>query len=107
MAHALVASLALCASGCAYTVRLLSAPTGAVVLLPDGAETTTPTEARFVRGERQLVRVEATGYLPLVVDMNRTEGRLLRYIGGVLFQKGGREVTFVLIEEHGPVGTAP
>lgn len=98
-ASAMVLALVL-GSGCTYTVRLLSKPEGAVVLLPDGSEVLTPAQATFRHGQRQLVRVEAPGYRPLVVDIQRTEGPLLRYIGGAVFQKGGREITFLLVDEH-------
>lgn len=105
---ALLALIALGGEGCTYTVRLLSQPEGASVLLPDGSGTVTPGQAKFryVAGGHQIVRVEAEGYRPLVVDMQRTEGPILRYIGGAIFQKGGREVTFVLEPERPPVGTA-
>ena len=94
--------LALCA--CTYKVRLLSDPPGASILLPDGSEAVTPHVASFRHGKRQLVRVELPGYRPLVVDMQRTEGPVLRYTGAAMFQKGGREVTFMLTEDRPPVG---
>ena len=99
--------LVLGVGGCAYTVRLLSDPVGATVLLPDGREVVTPAEATFRSGTRQLVRVEAVGHRALVVDMQKTEGNVLRQIGGALFTRGGREVTFVLVPEHPPVGSEP
>lgn len=104
----MLALLALGGEGCTYTVRLLSQPAGASVLLPDGSGTVTPGQARFRyrAGGHQIVRVEAVGYRPLVVDMQRTEGPILRYIGGAVFQKGGREVTFLLEPDRPPVGTA-
>ena len=107
-AWALLGLVAVGGEGCTYTVRLLSEPAGASVLLPDGSGTVTPGQARFRYrpGGHQIVRVEAEGYRPLVVDMQRTEGPVLRYVGAALFQKGGREVTFVLEPDRAPVGTA-
>ncbi len=107
-AWTLLGLIAFGGEGCAYSVRLLSQPEGASVLLPDGSGTVTPGQARFRyrAGGHQIVRVEAEGYRPLVVDMQRTEGPILRYIGGAIFQKGGREVTFVLEPDRPPVGTA-
>lgn len=91
------------ASGCTYTVRLLSRPDNAIVTLPDGRVTATPDTVTFRVGRPQLVRVEARGYMPLVVDMRRTEGRPGRMVEAGLTQRG-REVTFLLEPERPPLG---
>ncbi|MCB9665760.1 MAG: hypothetical protein H6732_16750 [Alphaproteobacteria bacterium] len=102
----LLLCLAALAGGCTYAVRLVSDPPGATLTLPDGTTAVTPHLARFRRGPSQLVHVQAPGYRPVDIDLQRTEGRLLRYIGGAVFQRGGREVTILMVREHGPIGTA-
>lgn len=98
--------LALTLAGCTYTVRLVSDPVGATLTLPDGGVAATPHTATFRWRPHQPLHIEAPGYRPLDVDLKRTEGRLLRYWGGALFQRGGREVTFLLVPLHGPIGSA-
>lgn len=101
---AAVIGVAACAP---YKVRLLSEPVGATVWLQDGTEATTPTERTFAVTpfRRQTLLVEAPGYRALPVNMQRTEGQLLRLWGASMFQRGGREITFVLIEDRPLVGS--
>ncbi len=93
-------------AGCSYKVRLLSEPNGAEVRLPTGETVRTPITAQFRNTpfKPQTIFVEAPGYRTLIVSMQRTEGRLLRYVGAGMFQKGGREITFLLEPLHAPSG---
>jgi hypothetical protein len=93
--------------GCTYTVHLLSDPDGATVHLPDGSTVVTPADATFRTMRHQTVRVEAEGYRTLEVDFLRTEGSISRSFEAAFAQRGGREVTFLLVEEHGPIGSGP
>lgn len=106
---------AFAASGCAATVRLASIPSGATIesLDPDTGDVLTrclaPCDVRMVRksGRSTPYRISLPGREPLTVDLMRTEGRVLRWIGGALFQKGGREVTFLLVPERAPITSDP
>jgi hypothetical protein len=102
-----VALLGLLAMGCAYTVQLTSVPSGAQITLPDGTRVTTPFEVVVPWGPRRPypLRVEALGYEPLAVDLQRTEGQLLRYIEGSFATEGTREVCFVLVPPVAPLGS--
>jgi len=104
------ALLAVAASGCTYTVRLLSDPSGAsVTWWEDGVireQLVTPAELtvpRKVSGHVWLA-FEAPGYRPLQIDLQRTEGPVLRYIGAATLQRGGREVKVLLEPDRPPVG---
>ena len=92
-------------------MRLLSVPSGATVTWYDDgvprAELLTPAEITVPRKLRGAVTLDvaAPGHRPLQVDLQRTEGRLLRYVGAALFQRGGREVTFVLEPDRAAIGS--
>jgi hypothetical protein len=101
-------------TGCAYRVTLASLPEPAEIDLPGRRGTVvTPTEVtlRYVPFGHQRVRVRAPGYRVLEVDLRRTEIRLGRYFSDSLWRPatlaGGSRgtVRFVLVPEHGPVGT--
>ena len=100
-------------SGCAATVRLLSEPAGATfeALDPETGDVLSrcvaPCEVRMVRAPGRPVpyRVSVPGRRTLDIDLMRTEGVALRWIGGALFQRGGREITVVLLDEHGPTSS--
>lgn len=96
------------APGCTYTVRMLSDPSGATITLPDGEQVATPAEYTFRwKAGGQPLLIEAPGYLPLQVDMQRTEGTPARLIGGAFSPRGGREVTFLLQPVSAPIGSGP
>jgi hypothetical protein len=96
----------LTASGCAYTVQLTSTPIGALVTLPDGVAVRTPTKVTvpWGPGHHYPVVVEAEGYEPLPIDLQRAEGRLLRYIEAGFAPRAAREVRFVLVPITEPLG---
>ncbi len=104
-------ALAAAASGCTYTVRLLSDPSGAsVTWWEDGVireQLVTPAELTVPRKASGHVWLafEAPGYRPLQIDLQRTEGPLLRYIGAATLQRGGREVKVLLEPDRPPVGS--
>ena len=78
-----------------------------MVELPDGERVTTPGSVALLWKpyNRQIVRVTATGYRPLEVDLRRNEVKFGRFIGRA-FRRGDRgEVEFVLVPTHGPTGT--
>lgn len=102
----MLALSALLSSGCAYTVRLLADPETARVRLPDGSTVLTPTEVTFpwAPGKRQTIFVEADGYRTLIVDMQRAMGPATVFVGNALFQRGGRELLFLLEPLHPPAG---
>jgi hypothetical protein len=99
--------------GCSYKVRLRSLPSPAVVVLPDGSQLSTPGTAvlRYQPFNHQWVEVSSPGYRTLRVDLRRREIRLGRILGQSLFHsqvlrgEPRSEVVFVLVPEHGPVGT--
>lgn len=92
--------------GCAYRVELRSLPEPVLVELPDGSRVSTPSEARFVWApfNHQRVRVTASGYRPLEVDLRKHDVRLKRLLGRP-FKRVKGEVEFVLVPTHGPTGT--
>ncbi len=99
--------------GCAYKVQLSSDPAAASVELPDGERLITPDIAvlRWRPFGRQEVRVSATGYRPVTIDLRDREIRWSRYVTDTLFRPATLagaprgDVRFVLVPEHGPVGT--
>jgi hypothetical protein len=95
-----VALLAL--GGCTATVRVLTRPEGAELRLPDGRVVTAPIEVPYRRrpGVPFPITVTAAGHRPVTLDLLRTEGRLLRWIGGAAWPRSGREITVVLVPDE-------
>lgn len=99
--------------GCSAQVRLKSVPSGASFEQLDRrtgevvSRCLAPCDIRmpYQPGRAQPWRVQLPGRETMVIDLMRTEGRALRWIGGGLFQKGGREITVVLLPPRSPVGT--
>ena len=81
--------------GCPYHVDLTASPTAAEVILPSGEIVTTPARVRlrWVPFGHQRVEVRAPDHRTLTVDLHTSEIGLRH------------EVTFLLVPEHGPVGT--
>lgn len=107
-------SLVFAASGCGYTVQMSSQPLGAYVELPNGETVITPQTVtlKVAPFGKQVVRVSAPGYRTLEVDLRKGEVTLPRYFGDVLFHPGAvlgyetrGEIVFVMVADHGPVGT--
>lgn len=92
------------ASGCAWTVQLLSVPTGAHVQLDDGSILATPTSLRVDGPEDRHILVTHPGFLPLHVDLRATEGA--RGLDAAVWMGGRRELTFLLQPEAPAVGEA-
>lgn len=100
-------------AGCAYKVRLRSTPQPAEVTLPEGKTVLTPSivRLRWVPFGHQHVSVHAPGYRPLELDLRDREVRLGRILSqtirhpSTLWGEVRGDVYFVLIPEHGPVGT--
>lgn len=100
------------ATGCTYALHMTSTPVTAVVELPDGSTVVTPTtvKVKVAPFGKQEVKVTASGYRDLVVDLRRTEASLPRWFGDLLFHPAAvvgveprGEITWVLVEEHDPV----
>jgi hypothetical protein len=100
-------------SGCAYRVTMSSTPAAATVQLPDGGRTVTPDEVvlRWRPFQSQVVQVSAPGYRTVAIDLRDREIRWSRYVTDTLFRPATLvgaprgDVRFVLVPEHGPVGT--
>lgn len=102
-------------SGCAYHVRIESAPAAATVSLPNGDRVVTPETVRFFwyPFAHQRVVVSAPGYRTVEMDLGRRGGevtfwhvlrarmRVFRNLG----ERTAQRVEVVLIPEHGPSGT--
>jgi hypothetical protein len=93
-------------SGCAYTLQTASLPQPALVELPNGRRVSTPgvLKVRWAPFNTQIVRVTATGYRPLTVDLRERHVRFGRLVKRP-FRKVKSEVEFVLVPVHGAVGT--
>lgn len=100
-------------AGCGYRVVLTSVPQVAEVVLPNGEALTTPCEAvfRWTPYRPQWVTVRAPGHRELRLDLSKAEIKAYRFLGGTIAHPAtlwGRprgEVKFLLVPEHGPVGT--
>ena len=111
--RALLILTALLLQGCAYKVRLSSQPTPAEVRLPDGTIVLTPVDVklRWAPFNTQRVVVRAPGYRTLRLDLRTDEIRFGRYISQTAFRSGTLSgdsrghVRFVLVPQHGVVGT--
>ena len=92
--------------GCAYRVRLLSTPPGALVTLPSGRQVTTPADVRleWAPYSQQVIEVTARGYRPMTLDLRETEVKFGRYLLRG-FKRPRGEVELVLVPAHGPSGT--
>lgn len=92
--------------GCAYTIRIESIPQPALVELPDQTRVTTPGDAtvRWAPFDKQEIRVTATGYRPLTLDLRAKHVRFARYIKRP-FGPVRSEVQLILVPTHGPTGT--
>jgi hypothetical protein len=90
------------APGCAWTVQLLSVPSGAHVQLDDGSILATPTSLRVDGPEDRHILVTHPGFLPLHVDLRATEGA--RGLDAAVWMDGRRELTFLLQPEAPAVG---
>lgn len=108
-----VLCLVLLLSGCAYKVRLVSEPDGALFTLPDGSLVSSPAEVtvRWVPFGSQPLVCEAPGYRTLELDLRRDEVRWSHYLRDTLvrprtlFGEPRGTVRLVLVPEHGGVGT--
>lgn len=100
----LLLPLLLC--GCAYRVRLLSTPPGALVELPSGRQVITPADVRlqWAPYNHQVLKVTARGHRPFEVDLRDTEVKFGRYLFRG-FKRPRGEVELVLVPTHGPAGT--
>jgi len=93
-------------SSCAYTLTVESFPQPALVELPDGSRVSTPTQARlrWAPFNSQTVRVQATGYRPVEIDL-RDEHMRFGQLWKHPFRRTRGDVEFVLIPTHGAAGT--
>ncbi len=93
-------------TGCGYKLQTASLPQPALVELPNGRRVSTPgtIRLRWAPFNRQVVRVTATGYRPLTVDLRDRHVKLGRLLARP-FRKVKGEVEFVLVPVHGPAGT--
>ena len=93
-------------AGCAYTLQTASLPQPALVELPNGRRVSTPgtLKVRWAPFNTQVVRVTATGYRPLTIDLRERHVRFARLINRP-FRKVKAEVEFVLVPVHGAAGT--
>ncbi len=104
--RALVLIAGLVGQGCAYRVALQSQPEPVLVELPDGSRVSTSDVAqlKWAPFNHQRVRVTATGYRPLEIDLRARDIRLRRLLGRP-FKRVKGEVEFILVPTHGPSGT--
>lgn len=101
-------------AGCTWRVHIESTPVPAQLDLPRDERAVTPTEVklRYVPFGDQRITVTARGYRTIEANLRKDEIRSFRYIGTTVRgprrfgEEGSRgSIRYLLVPEHGPVGT--